>query len=272
MLLKFNIDMEDYFRVIIGDGRNTHFWSDRWHENGKLKDLFPELYRNSASKTGSVAEFCGNRDGFLQWGWDWLREPQSNREWEQISSLKNLLQQVRLTQGKDKWFWVNDLGVDFSIKNIRNLIMSHGASASFSSQFVWNGWATSKSNFITWRARMGKVPTKLELSLRGIWWNIFVWVRIPLPDNINSVASLLDVINKAPGSKKWKKLVNTVMKATFWRIWYARNQKVFEGKVIRVIDSVEQIKEDSFLWIKHRSNLPAVSWEDWLDFNVSSLL
>ncbi|XP_021989863.1 uncharacterized protein LOC110886382 [Helianthus annuus] len=180
--------------------------------------------------------------------------------------------------------------------------MSAGVQNNVDTTFQWNAWAISKSNFLTWRAIMGKLPTKIELRKRGvvlpdvngdrcgygiedanhafvncllakgIWWSIFVWVRVPLPSDVNSVASLVGSLDNAPGSKKWKKVVDTIFKATFWRIWYARNQQIFEGKFMRVQELVEQIKEDSYLWLKHRSKLPAVSWESWLDFDISGLL
>ncbi|KAJ0533882.1 putative RNA-directed DNA polymerase [Helianthus annuus] len=301
-LQKFDIKVEDCIRVKMGDGKSILFWMDRWLIGEPLKDRFPELFNIAANKRGTVDDFYHAQDGNIQWRWKWITDPQTRREWEQISALMNLLQQARFSKDKDKWYWINDVGDDFSAKSIRSQIMSHRSTDANSSQFFWNAWATSKSNFITWRAILGRVPTKLELRqrgiplinvicdrcgygtedfnhafvncllARGIWWNIFVWIRVPMPDNANSVQNIIEALDNAPGSKKWKRLVNTVMKATFWRIWYARNQKVFEGISFRVLDLVEKIKEDSFLWIKHRSNLPDVTWESWLNFDVLSLL
>ncbi|KAJ0534833.1 hypothetical protein HanIR_Chr09g0424141 [Helianthus annuus] len=57
-----------------------------------------------------------------------------------------------------------------------------------------------------------------------------------------------------------------------WRIWKARNEKVFEGQFIPIAKTVEQIKEDAFMWISNRSNLGSISWEKWKYFDIIDLM
>ena len=99
-----------------------------------------------------------------------------------------------------------------------------------------------------------------------------VWMRVPGPTNCESLNDLVQLLLDSPGSKKWKRIVYTVVMATVWNIWLARNRMVFDGKFIPVRRSVEAIKEDSFMWVSNRSNLPQTSWEKWSEFSVSDML
>ncbi|GJY33828.1 hypothetical protein Tco_0418297 [Tanacetum coccineum] len=38
------VNIFDYIRIKIGNGDNTSFWKDKWHNEGVLKDVFPRLY------------------------------------------------------------------------------------------------------------------------------------------------------------------------------------------------------------------------------------
>ena len=45
-LKDWNIDLDTCWERKMGDGKNTHFWKDRWLTGDALKDVFPELYCN----------------------------------------------------------------------------------------------------------------------------------------------------------------------------------------------------------------------------------
>ncbi|KAJ0441866.1 hypothetical protein HanIR_Chr16g0802681 [Helianthus annuus] len=60
--------------------------------------------------------------------------------------------------------------------------------------------------------------------------------------------------------------------AAVWRIWKARNEKVFEDNFIPILRTVEEIKEDLFLWICNRSNLKKPSWENRRFFDILDML
>ncbi|XP_021996043.1 uncharacterized protein LOC110893235 [Helianthus annuus] len=110
------------------------------------------------------------------------------------------------------------------------------------------------------------------LTARSVWWNIFSWLKVPWPSNVDSLKDLLEVFYNSPGSKVWKRLAHMVAVDTVWRIWNARNRKVFEGDGISVRKIVDSIKEESFIWVSNRSNKTAPSWDDWKVFDVLSLL
>ena len=107
---------------------------------------------------------------------------------------------------------------------------------------------------------------------RCIWWNILVWLRIPWPPDELSLSELVTKILECPGSNRWKKIVFMVVVAMIWRIWEARKKMVFDGTFVPVRATVDLIKEDGFLWIKHRGGSANILWENWKNFEVLSLL
>ncbi|XP_021995688.1 uncharacterized protein LOC110892855 [Helianthus annuus] len=213
-----------------------------------------------------------------------------------------VLHQTQITESKDQWAFENSEGEPFSVKDIRKQLAEQTTHQSFVQPFDWNNWATLKVSFLAWRALMGKVASKVGLTERGvsipniicdrcgigredvdhlftsclfarsIWWNVFAWIRVPFLLAASSLADIFDRIKHSPGSSKWRKTVHLVILATVWRIWIARNKKTFEGSFVPVSRSVEMIKEDSYLWIRHRRKSNALDWKKWIDFDIFELL
>ncbi|XP_022008369.1 uncharacterized protein LOC110907742 [Helianthus annuus] len=203
----------------------------------------------------------------------------------------------------DSWKWSSDPNGSFSVKQVRlDLDSADATSGSESFVYDWNPWATPKANYLLWRAMTGKIASKVGLHIRGIplgdtccsrcgceeedpdhifvrclwarciWWNVLVWMRVPYPANISNLKELIDFIKNQPGGKVWKRIVYLVALATVWSIWRARNEKVFEDRFIPILLSVEQAKEDAFLWVCNRTNLKKICWEKWKDFDLLDLL
>ncbi|KAM0043799.1 hypothetical protein Hdeb2414_s0010g00345591 [Helianthus debilis subsp. tardiflorus] len=105
--------------------------------------------------------------------------------------------------------------------------------------FVWNPWATPKVNIFMWWACIGRLATQKELSKRADSWN---------------------------GDVKVKKVLRTVLCHFFWRIWFARNDKIFKGKATTTRSIVKGIKQDVFLWLSTRINVSRDVWRNWCRF------
>ncbi|KAJ0858839.1 hypothetical protein HanRHA438_Chr13g0605711 [Helianthus annuus] len=91
---------------------------------------------------------------------------------------------------------------------------------------------------------------------KSVWWEIFNWIRVSMPQNMNKLVDILSVLWTASGEKKCKKLVYTVVMASVWRLWKARNLKVYENKFLHIWEVMELTKEDTFVWICNRTKLP----------------
>ncbi|XP_022041563.1 uncharacterized protein LOC110944157 [Helianthus annuus] len=201
------------------------------------------------------------------------------------------------------WRWRTSSDEFFSVKQVRkDLEDAKWADVPDDPELVWNGWATPKGNLLLWRALIGRIASREGLVRRGvpvadvgcprcglepespnhifctclwakcIWWNVLAWTRIRFPAECSTLVDLVRVIKESPGSPIWKRLVYTIVIATVWRIWSARNAKVFEGTFIPVMKSVELIKEDSFLWFCNRAKIKNPSWDKWVVFDVLDIL
>ncbi|KAL8200742.1 hypothetical protein R6Q57_012081 [Mikania cordata] len=93
--------------------------------------------------------------------------------------------------------------------------------------------------------------------------HIWVWVKVPVPLQLDSVKSILVFIDSLAAEKSKNKLINAIGQVVCWSIWIARNNKVFHRYTISWQKIVEEIKEASYLWIKCRSKSPTLSWEEW---------
>ncbi|KAJ0682333.1 putative RNA-directed DNA polymerase [Helianthus annuus] len=228
--------------------------------------------------------------------------------WKDIGSVAASLSKLgidiktNLVAGENGWKWVSDPDGSFSVRQVRKDIDNSGnVDNSDVLVFDWNNWASPKANYLFWRALLGKVASKVGLIRRGVaigdalcprcgikeedsdhlfvsclwarcvWWNILSWLRIRYP-SCTKLTELSDHIRRNPGDKVWKKLVYTIIMATVWTLWKARNVKVFEDSFIPINKLVDMIKEESFLWICNRSNLKKPSWSNWLNFDVVDLM
>ncbi|KAD4179857.1 hypothetical protein E3N88_28448 [Mikania micrantha] len=71
--------------------------------------------------------------------------------------------------------------------------------------------------------------------------------------DVEKVEGLLDHAEKQDGNSKKKKMINMIFLATIWRIWQARNEKVFSRKNTGGLKILEDVKELSYLWLHNRS-------------------
>ncbi|KAJ0837236.1 putative RNA-directed DNA polymerase [Helianthus annuus] len=229
--------------------------------------------------------------------------------WKDVGSVEAALAKIginikeNLVVAGAEWKWQSDPNGSFSVKQVR-IDIDRASSDSGIENFVykWNNWATPKANFLLWRAILGKVASKVGLTHRGIplsdclcprcwlhdedpdhifvnclwskciWWNILAWVRIRFPADSNNLSSLISYIDNNPGGKVWRKIVGMIAIATVWKIWSARNKKVFEDIFIPVSKIVDQIKEETFMWVNNRANLKATSWGNWKSFDIIDLM
>ncbi|KAJ0575382.1 putative reverse transcriptase zinc-binding domain-containing protein [Helianthus annuus] len=221
-LKKYDINIQDKMKVSIGDGVTIRFWGDVWLTPNPLKVSYPDLYRLAKNKNGKVKDYWSGTGTNIQWSWEWTKNPTTSNEWAQLSALMNQLQQVIIKGNKDMWVWENKDMVDFSARCLRSDLMTVNLITDDNAALVWNSWAPLKSKYLLWRALLGKVAAKKELGDRGveipnilcdrcgysiedtnhvfanclwsrsIWWQICVWMRIPVPSNLSSLKGIVE--------------------------------------------------------------------------------
>ncbi|XP_035842240.1 uncharacterized protein LOC118488917 [Helianthus annuus] len=166
-----------------------------------------------------------------------------------------------LIENNGIWKWRSSSDDNFSVKQVRSDLEDNlGADSGCILGFDWISWAPPKANHLLWRATRIKIASNVGLACRGItfadvscprcglgeedsdhiffnclwekniWWNIFSWIWIRFPIQCGSMDNLFRYIKEVRGGKVWKKLVRSIVMATVWSIWSARNAKVFEDR------------------------------------------
>ncbi|KAJ0941167.1 putative RNA-directed DNA polymerase [Helianthus annuus] len=299
---KKGISIKDALKVELGNGEKIRFWHDDWVGHGPLKFQFPNVFKLVADKNALVSscyEFPGTN---CLWSWGWAKDPASAGEWAELGHMMRLLQQVEMSGHGDKWVWPNDAGESFSTRCIRKEIEVKSSVFSDGGKFKWNSWAPPKVNYLGWRAELGRLAAKVKLAEKGlympdvfcsrcglreetsdhiftdclwakcVWWNVYRWIRIPVLCQAVTVGDILNHIMAQVGSKRWKKAVHMVALGCLWRIWLARNDKEFNGKMVPVKRIVESIKEETFMWFNNRARGVSLNWNHWIDFDISMVV
>ncbi|XP_021991372.1 uncharacterized protein LOC110888140 [Helianthus annuus] len=266
------IKLEEKLAVKLGNGTKAKFWLDNWAGGMPFADKYPDLFKIVKNKNASVAELAIRLDNETQWNIEWSRPPNNDGEWAQWT---------------DKW-------EEFSVAIIKDQFIKRTVSEQEERWQHWNTWVPAKVNYFTWRTAIGRVPVKSELRKRGImlnndicsgcgsadesvnhlisectslktvWWNILAWMKLPTSADVNSTEKII--------SQGWKKTVKLVFQAIIWNLWKARNEREFKGIARSGNNIVEDIKADTFLWLKCKSKFKDIVWERWMDFNIRDIV
>ncbi|KAL4584401.1 hypothetical protein LXL04_009002 [Taraxacum kok-saghyz] len=182
----------------------------------------------------------------------------------------------------------------FSVRSMRNL-WEASYLKDLPYKHWWNNWIPLKINFFGWRAVLNRLPTKLELAKRGVpipsaycrfcgqmeeddshlflqctwikevWERWSTWSELDL-EGTHKVEQLLNLTHSTCQSTKQKKLIHAVTLVTLWTIWKARNDQIFNNRRTTPCRIIEEIKAQSFLWIKNRGREIQMNWNTWCIF------
>lgn len=290
--------LSSYIKGIIGDGGTVRFWLDIWVGDVALKTQFPALFLLEKDKLCLVKDrVCSNSNTSPGcFNWKWKRRPTAGNEAQQLQDCILLLDQVRLQSPRDSWRWLGDNKGVFSVAGVKKLCLDATLMRS-GFIFKWCKWVPSKCNIFAWRAGMDKLPTKIALKRRSIdvgdsscsfcgeaeessshiftgcqlasevWQAISVWCKIP-PLFAFETSDLLEASKYAIGSRLKKEVLHGLVIITCWRLWKARNEKLFEGRDIKATEIVTEVKALGFLWFSHRHKCKSVDWNMWCIFEL----
>ncbi|GJX19405.1 RNA-directed DNA polymerase, eukaryota [Tanacetum coccineum] len=270
----------------IGDGRGSQFWFDTWLGDVPFKDLFPRIFALDLGKQDTVAVKVHDMFQF-----SFRRPVRDGSESQQLMDLHTLLGSVSLSSASDRW--VCDLSGDgeFRVKDVRNRI-DNMILPSFPKATRWIKCIPIKINVFSWRARREFLPTRVNLSRRGIfmestlcplcssaeediqhllfgcnmavdifrrlcrWWKL----------DWQSVGSFLEWDSWFASirfSSKVKALLEGVFATAWWLIWSFRNRLIFDESTPRRSVLFDDIVSLSFYWCSSRCSR-ALSWDLWL--------
>ncbi|GJZ05701.1 RNA-directed DNA polymerase, eukaryota, reverse transcriptase zinc-binding domain protein [Tanacetum coccineum] len=162
--LKFKgIDLCALIRKKVGNEEDTFFWEEHWKWEKDLRSQFLRLYALKTCKHITVAAKL-RHDSLAS---SFRRPPRGVAEETQFGLFNSCLADLIIPQMLNRWFWsLEGLG-EFTVKSTRILIND-----SFHSNgdvpARWVKLVLIKINIFAWRVFLVKLPTRLNLSLRGV--------------------------------------------------------------------------------------------------------
>jgi hypothetical protein len=189
----------------IGNGDNSSFWLVNWIGGMDLCEKFPRLYSLSEQKEVAISEVVGV--GFVRSALIWRRRL---FDWEEglVEQLENLLRNVTLSLDCDKRVWSLEVDGVFSVKSAYNHLASvlnflPPMPAMKASVFrnIWSSPAPSKIIAFSWQLLYNRLPSKSNLSCRGVG---------------------------AVGKRERKGFL-LVWHTTLWFLWKTRNGLIFKN-------------------------------------------
>ncbi|GJY66435.1 RNA-directed DNA polymerase, eukaryota [Tanacetum coccineum] len=280
-------DFSSHCKKRIGDGSCTSFWYDIWLADAPLCVQFPRLFALELDKEIVVANKMGASSVSASFRRD-VRDGAERQQWDDLSSIMN---SVVLSSSKDRW--TCDLSGDgeFKVKVIRNFIDDLFLPSS-DVETRWVKFIPIKVNVFSWRARRDRLPTRVNLSRRGVlldshlcplcnaamedvqhvffrcdvarvvlrkicrWWDLD-WQEICSFSDWDAWFLSFRL------SSRLKSILEGVFYVAWWRIWRLRNQLVFDALPPNRSTIFDDIVSWSFLWCSSRCNR-VLSWEYWL--------
>ncbi|GKD44047.1 RNA-directed DNA polymerase, eukaryota, reverse transcriptase zinc-binding domain protein [Tanacetum coccineum] len=157
-----NLSWHSQWSDIIKEARSLSL-KDAWLTDRPLKLSFPRLYALECEKDVSVATKL--IDSSLTSSFK--RNPRGGSEEEQYLLLMESVAPVILSNSNDRWVWTFDSAGDFSVKSVRTLI-DDSFLPSVGNEARWINVVPIKINVFPWKVCLDKLPTRFNLSLRGL--------------------------------------------------------------------------------------------------------
>ncbi|GJT85373.1 RNA-directed DNA polymerase, eukaryota, reverse transcriptase zinc-binding domain protein [Tanacetum coccineum] len=280
------IDLLGLIKKKIGNGVDTLFWEDTWKGDIAFKFLYPRIYKLETCKQINVASKLVHDNVRLSL----RRMPRGGVELEQFTDMINSLADLQLPNMQDRWFWSLSGSGDFSVASARKIIDSHLLSE-VSSKFSWRKMVPIKVNILAWKVKLDVLPTRFNLSKRGLDINS---ILCPICENhaessshlffacsmardiFHNIASWWDVKSPHVSSfEEWemwtssltlssrrKQILEGIIYIGWWSIWNFRNQVVFGSTIPSKASLFDDIVARSFQWCKHKGKFK-FSLIDW---------
>jgi hypothetical protein len=103
-------------RKTIGNGDQTNFWCDVLAGAAPLRERFPRFFSISTQKSSSVSSIRDLSAGVMGWNLEWRRRLFVCEENLQ-TELREVINQVVLTDDRDRWGWIPNNGSELTVKS-----------------------------------------------------------------------------------------------------------------------------------------------------------
>ncbi|XP_022042372.1 uncharacterized protein LOC110945040 [Helianthus annuus] len=283
----------------MGNGASISFWKECWITDEPLCKKLPGLYPLESNKNAKVMDRLRVTPEEKITKTQWERNPETDEEKFQLEELMSMLMMTDIQGGDDTCAWNLESAGGFTVKSLGRR-MEQASNPGPGMGFEWNNWVPLKVNFLAWRIYMGRVATMDGLRRRNVhldsylckicgevdetddhlfvgcqfvlavWDSIVEWTRCPRLFAI-TVKDVITIHNQIRGTRKWRKLIQSIVMVALWGIRRSRNDRVFNDKE-RSLDEVKhEIRQLSFLWFKYRVKRLSVTWDHWCNMELSCM-
>ncbi|GKA00426.1 RNA-directed DNA polymerase, eukaryota, reverse transcriptase zinc-binding domain protein [Tanacetum coccineum] len=269
----------------VNNGASTKFWYETWVNNSPLQHQYPRLFRLALNKECSIRD-CWNNG----WSLEWSRPISSGTNANNIAALYSQLANYSLNDSEDVWSW--SIGKSsFTVKTTREHIDQRYL-PNDGMETRWNRFLPKKINIFIWRVLRDRLPTRWNLSRKGIdvdslscpflmlwnletiqhsmwfcslattvWHRIFVWLHIS-PPNLSNLQDLYSWIDDLHISSSRKIILETICDVVLWTLWNFRNETIFGSTPPKRCILIDKILDFSYSWYSTRNKLSSVTWNN----------
>ncbi|GJR38965.1 RNA-directed DNA polymerase, eukaryota, reverse transcriptase zinc-binding domain protein [Tanacetum coccineum] len=156
-------DLMQFIRKKVGNGENNSFWDETWLGDDALKSIYLRLFVLEAYKSISVAEKLSHSTLVHSF----CRLPRGGVKEEQHDLLRSRIVNVILPNMIDRWIWTLEASGMFTVKSTRNHI-DDNILPKVEVPTRWFKVIPIKVNILAWRVCLDKIPSRLNISIRGI--------------------------------------------------------------------------------------------------------
>ncbi|GJT66730.1 RNA-directed DNA polymerase, eukaryota [Tanacetum coccineum] len=157
-----NMSRIESWREKVGDGQGTRFWLDKWVGDQTLKDAYPRIFALELDKDIKVVSKLEQRDGLGSY----RRLPRGGIEEVQMMEMRSAISLIILSPAPDTWVWTLDGSRSFTVGSARRYI-DKKLLISGSEPTRWCKVIPQKVNILAWRISLDKLPTRINLDVRG---------------------------------------------------------------------------------------------------------
>nr|GFB24429.1 RNA-directed DNA polymerase, eukaryota [Tanacetum cinerariifolium] len=157
------INVVDLIRLKLENGDSSSFWEEKWYAGGVIKELYPRLYALELHKHATVRMklMAPSLDNSFR------RRVRNGAEESQFNYLLEIMHVINLVPCKDRYFWSLKSEGDYLVASIRKLIDEK----CFQEVCISTRWVKSvpsKVNITAWKIKTNALPTRFNLSRRGM--------------------------------------------------------------------------------------------------------
>ncbi|GJV44440.1 putative RNA-directed DNA polymerase [Tanacetum coccineum] len=214
------------FMVKVVFGSQTSFWKDPWCGDGTcILDIYPRLYALEMFKECRVIDRWSVVNGIWCGRWSWHIPPRGRVLGDLTSLISRLGNFTLSSSGHGKWSWTGDVSGTFKVSSLTRTIQNHIlGNYAIGKIHKWISCIPRKVNVCVWRASLNRLPTRSNLSARGVnlqsirfltsLWAILVLkvalalIRFSKSEVVEKSLKFKEVLKFEKKSRSFKEVVN----------------------------------------------------------------